>query len=82
MNGIETQDYLNKEVKPYISSSTDHILDDMAIRWMLRAPIGTSHELVLRFPDGKMKKSTSYMKLQPNFQEFQESEDISQVSCS
>lgn len=58
VDGMETSAYLEKFVKPYISSSTDYIVDDLAIGGMLRAPKGTSFDLELKLPTGEIKSLT------------------------
>jgi C-terminal processing protease CtpA/Prc len=58
VNGMETKTYLEKEVLPYISSSTEHILMDYAVALMFESMEGTSYDLVLRLPDGKEKNLT------------------------
>jgi C-terminal processing protease CtpA/Prc len=55
VNGLTAKDYADKYVKPYISSSTDHILNDWTIRYLFRAPLGTKYDVEMKFPDGKTK---------------------------
>lgn len=56
VNGLKTQNYLDKYVKPYIASSTDYILASTAIYHVLKAPIGTKFEVELKLPNGSIKK--------------------------
>lgn len=56
VNGLKTQNYLEKNVKPYISSSTEHVLNDWAVSRMFRSPEGTSYDVTLRLPDGTTKE--------------------------
>ena len=58
VNGISTKEYLESEVIPYISSSTDHILMDWAVSKMFRAPKGTSFDITLKLPNGERKDLT------------------------
>lgn len=55
VNGIPTKEYVNQNVKPYISSSTQHILNDLSIKYMLEGFIGSKFKLELRLPNGKIK---------------------------
>lgn len=55
VNGIPTKEYVNQNVKPYISSSTQHILNDLSIKYMLEGFIGSKFQLELRLPNGKIK---------------------------
>lgn len=55
VNGLPTKDYADKYVKPYISSSTEYILNDWAIRYLFRAPLGTKYDVEIKFPEGKTK---------------------------
>lgn len=55
VNGLDTRQYLEEFVLPYISSSTTHVLEDWGVRRMFEAPIGTSFELELNLPDGNSK---------------------------
>ncbi len=55
VNGLETKKYLDKKVFPYISSSTDFILEDWGIKRMLEGYVGTSYNLKMKLPNGKMK---------------------------
>lgn len=58
VNGISTQEYLDQYVKPYISSSTDYVLQDLAISSLLRAPKGTSFDISFKLPNGEIKELT------------------------
>lgn len=58
VNGIDTKSYLEKEVIPYISSSTDYILMDAAISNMFLSPKGTSYNVTFKLPDGEIKDLT------------------------
>ena len=55
VNGIETKEYLVKNVIPYISSSTEYIRNDLAIKTMLQGYVGTEYNLVLQLPNGNQK---------------------------
>lgn len=58
VNGLDTKAYLNKNVLPYISSSTDFILEDWGIESLLEGYVGTSYDLKLKMPNGKVKSLT------------------------
>lgn len=55
VNGLPTQDYLDTHVIPYISSSTDYVLKELAVTSMFQAPAGTEFEVEFRLPNGKME---------------------------
>ncbi|NCP85527.1 MAG: peptidase S41 [Bacteroidetes bacterium] len=55
VNGIETRKYLEDNVFPYISSSTDYIREDWGIKRMLQDYVGTSFDLELKFPNNKIQ---------------------------
>lgn len=55
VNGLTTQKHLEKNVRPYIASSTDFIRDDWSIQRMLQGYVGTTFELELKLPNGKIK---------------------------
>lgn len=55
VNGINTKTYLEKEVIPFISSSTGYILMDVAVSGMFRAPKGTSFDITFKLPCGEIK---------------------------
>ena len=56
VNGMDTNTYLEREVIPYISSSTDHIVLDWAISRMFQSPKGTSYDVVFKLPNGQTKE--------------------------
>ena len=55
VNGMNTQQYIDKFIKPYISSSTDYIVEDRSISELLKAPKGTSFDIEFKMPNGKIK---------------------------
>lgn len=55
VNNILTNEYLKKEVLPYISSSTDYVLEDWGISRLLEGYVGTTYDLELKLPNGKVK---------------------------
>ncbi|GAB2777289.1 S41 family peptidase [Salinimicrobium soli] len=55
VNGLSSRQYIKENVEPYISSSTSYVLEDWGISRMLWAPMGTTFQLELRLPDGKIK---------------------------
>lgn len=58
VNGINTKDYIEQEVLPYIASSTDYIREDFGVQRMLQGYVGTSYELEFRLPNGDFKSMT------------------------
>lgn len=58
VNGLSTQEHITQNVRPYISSSTKHILEDNSIFKMLESPKGTTYNLGLKLPDGTQKSLT------------------------
>lgn len=54
VNGITTKAYINKYVKPYISTSTKHVLENQSFSQLLKAPIGTRYSLKIKNPKGKI----------------------------
>jgi C-terminal processing protease CtpA/Prc len=58
VNGIKTQGYIDKEVAPYISSSTDYVLQDQSISGLLRGLEGETYKLKVKKPDGKIVELT------------------------
>lgn len=58
VNGISTQIYMDKYVKPYISASTEYITEDRAIRYLFKSPIGTKYDIEMRLPSGELKSLT------------------------
>jgi len=54
VDGMPTAQYLQDSVKPYISSSTDYVLEDQAIGGLLQGLMGTSYKVKIRRPDGSI----------------------------
>ncbi|MFN3840688.1 MAG: peptidase S41, partial [Cyclobacteriaceae bacterium] len=48
VNGVSTKQYITENVRPYISSSTEHILEDWSISNMLQGYLGTTFNLELK----------------------------------
>ena len=77
VNGLDTKAYLEKEVIPYIASSTDYILMDMAVARMFQAPKGTSFQITFKLPDGNIKtlklthEETTEKEVFPPFEDWQ-----------
>ena len=55
VNGIATKKYINENVKPYISSSTEHVLNDWSVIYMLQGYNGTTFNLELKLPNKQIK---------------------------
>ena len=56
VNGLPTKEYIRKFVAPYMSTSTDYILQDWATRWMFRGVKGDKYEIAILTPTGVKKK--------------------------
>lgn len=56
VNGLLTQEYLQSYVTPYISTSTDDVLKELAIQNMFTAPIGSQFDVEFKLPNGSTKK--------------------------
>lgn len=54
VNGMPTAEYLEKEVIPYISSSTDYVRYDFAVSDMFQSLKGDSYQVKIKTPAGKM----------------------------
>ncbi len=54
VNGLSTRDYGNQYVRPYLSSSTEHILEDYTAALLLASPKGTMYKLKLKKPNGEI----------------------------
>jgi C-terminal processing protease CtpA/Prc len=77
VNGLATQNYIEQKVKPYIASSTTHVLEDWAVSRMFRSPVGTTYNVEFKLPDGSIKnlklthKEVEEEKVYPEFEESQ-----------
>lgn len=60
VDGMQVSEYLAKKIFPFISSSTEHILVDNGIRWMLQGRTGTSVNIGYRTAAGKELKHVLY----------------------
>ncbi|MFN8353102.1 MAG: S41 family peptidase [Spirosomataceae bacterium] len=75
VNGLATADYLDKFVKPYISSSTNYVLNDWASSQLLKGLEGDTYQLKIRMPSGQEKaitlthKKTTEMEVFPPFEQ-------------
>lgn len=54
VNGMTTNHFIEQNVKPYISSSTEHILNDRSIEYLLEGYKGSTFDLELKFPNSKI----------------------------
>jgi C-terminal processing protease CtpA/Prc len=54
VNEKPTQQYIKEEVAPYISSSTDYVLQDWSIRDLLKGLDGDKYTVKIKKPDGKI----------------------------
>ncbi|UEG55156.1 hypothetical protein LLH06_09300 [Mucilaginibacter daejeonensis] len=55
VNGLSTAAYMNKYVRPYISSSTQYVLDDQAASSLLQGPEGSTYNVKIKTPKGAVK---------------------------
>jgi len=55
VNGMTTNSFIEQNVKPYISSSTEHILNDRSIEYLLKGYKGSNFNLELKLPNNKIK---------------------------
>ncbi|NOS92125.1 MAG: peptidase S41 [Cyclobacteriaceae bacterium] len=58
VNGQSTREYIKQFVAPYISSSTGHVLEDMATQDMLQGLEGESYLLKIKRPNGEIVELT------------------------
>lgn len=56
VDGIEVRKYIEENVKPYISTSAEHILEDWGVSKMLKGVLGTSVEIEFITPKKQTKK--------------------------
>lgn len=54
VNGLTTSEYVNKHVAPYISSSTDYVLEDWSISRLLQGLEGEEYQVKIRKPKGEV----------------------------
>jgi C-terminal processing protease CtpA/Prc len=54
INGIDTKEYGDKYVKPYIASSTEYVLQKNVSAFLLQSLKGTHYKLELKKPDGSI----------------------------
>ena len=75
VNGKPTQQYINENVAPYISSSTDYVLKDVAVSRLLEGLEGDSFYIKLKTPEGKIislnlvHKKTTEVEVYPAFEQ-------------
>jgi len=55
VNELTTQEHIDKNVLPYISTSTKHLLEDLSISNMLEGYVGAAFDLELKAPSGEMR---------------------------
>lgn len=56
VNGLKTIDYINKNVSPYISSSTDYVRTDDSYSRLLQGLKGQTFDIEIKKPNGELKK--------------------------
>jgi len=56
VNGMPTKEYLRKFIAPYMSTSTEYILQDWATRWMFRGVKGDKYDITVVTPNGVKKQ--------------------------
>ncbi|MCZ2416553.1 MAG: hypothetical protein LC132_03235, partial [Burkholderiales bacterium] len=52
VNQIPVWDYIDRHVAPYIGSSTEYVLEDLAVMRLLEGPVGTTYTIKIMKPDG------------------------------
>jgi C-terminal processing protease CtpA/Prc len=55
VNGMTTNQFIEQNVKPYISSSTEHILSNRSIEHLLEGYKGTTFDIEIKRPDSNVK---------------------------
>ncbi len=63
VNGKPTQKYIDENVAPYISSSTDYVTKDLSISGLLRGLAGETYVVKIKKPDNKIVELTLTHKL-------------------
>ncbi|MCM4161230.1 peptidase S41 [Antarcticibacterium flavum] len=56
VNALPVQEYLDLQIKPFISSSTSYVLEEMAIHRMFQAPIGKTFQIKFHLPNGRREE--------------------------
>ncbi len=75
VNGKPIRQYINENVKPYLSSSTDYVLEDMCMSRLLEGLEGDRYTLKIRKPNGELStlslthKKTEEQEVFPAFKE-------------
>jgi len=54
VNGLNTDDFINIHVRPYVATLPVYIENNNAIRNLLYSPMGTHYSLELKLPNGKI----------------------------
>jgi C-terminal processing protease CtpA/Prc len=52
VNGTKTNEYLEHEIMPYISSSTDYVLKDLSTSTLLQGHMGDKYKIKIKRPEG------------------------------
>ncbi|WP_433836540.1 S41 family peptidase [Flavobacterium anhuiense] len=58
VNGKPTQKYIDEDVAPYISSSTDYVLQDWSIFYLLKGLEGETYKIKIKKPNQKIAELT------------------------
>ncbi|ESU22429.1 peptidase S41 [Flavobacterium enshiense DK69] len=86
VNGKPTQTYINENVAPYISSSTDYVLEDWSMSRLLQGLEGETFNVKIRKPDNKIiilnltHKKTEEKEVFPAFEKVRELLDFKWVN--
>jgi len=78
VNGMPTRSYINEQVAPYISSSTDYVLEDWSINRLLQGLPGDSFHISIKRPKGDVIKlnlahtRTTEKEVYPDFEKDRE----------
>lgn len=86
VNGKKTQQYINENVAPYISSSTDYVLADWSVTRLLQGLEGETYNVKIKKPDNKIihltltHKKTEEKEVFPSFEKEKELLDFKWVN--
>jgi C-terminal processing protease CtpA/Prc len=54
VNGMTTEQYIMEKVAPYLASSTDYVLKDLSIKYLLRGLDGEIYKVKIKKPKGEL----------------------------
>lgn len=68
VNGLPTIEYLQQNVLPYISSSTDYVRQDMAVERMFTSLEGATYRVQIKTPAGQLVEKEIKPEVRPGIQ--------------